>query len=136
VGELRQAASIKAQWSLEMAVRGAEARGCCNCMPAHSILASVGKGKGESRRGGDGLARKWPEEGDWGRLEVGDGPDRWVPPVNERERERRGGPTELGRGREIGAEGLLWLRAKKGKREGDRWAEGEAWAAAEFIERR
>jgi hypothetical protein len=25
---------------------------------------------------------------------------------------------------------------KKGKREGDRWAEGEAWAAAEFKERR
>jgi hypothetical protein len=37
----------------------AEARGCGKCVPVHSIPASVGKGKGEGRRGGDGLARPW-----------------------------------------------------------------------------
>jgi hypothetical protein len=53
-----------------------------------------------------------------GRPEVGDGLDGWVPPASESERERRGGPAELGRGREIGTKGLLWLRAERERERG------------------
>jgi hypothetical protein len=119
-----------------MAVRGAEARGCCNCMPAHSILASVGKGKGESHRGGGGLARPWPEEGDWGGW-------RWemAPTGGSRLSMSVRGRGEAGRlswaaGERLGRKACCGCGLKKGKREGDRWAGGEAWAAAEFKERR
>jgi hypothetical protein len=54
---------------------------------------------------GCGRRRGRGEEGG-GRLEVGDEPDRWAPPVGEREREERGGGVD-----------------------GPAWAESERWAA-------
>jgi hypothetical protein len=65
VGELQPAAGIKAQWSLDVAVRGAEARGCGECVSAHSFPALVGKGngEGEGRQRGGGVAWPWEEKG-------------------------------------------------------------------------
>jgi hypothetical protein len=45
-----------------------------------------GKGRGEGHRGGGGEARSWWWVEDWGPPEVEDAPDRWGPPVGERER--------------------------------------------------
>jgi hypothetical protein len=52
-----------------------------------------------------------------GRLEVGDGADRWAPSVREREGERWG----MGAG---GRRGPKAVRAATGRREGKSWAAG------------
>jgi hypothetical protein len=52
---------------------------------------SVGRGRGAGGEGaGIGAGRVKSGRGD-GAPEVGDDPDRWAPPVGEREREERGG---------------------------------------------
>jgi hypothetical protein len=51
------------------------------------VVEAEGRGDGRMRRERPAAARG--REG--AALEVGDAPDRWVPPVSERERERRGG---------------------------------------------
>jgi hypothetical protein len=54
----------------------------------------VARARGGRRGGGNGAGEERggarPEVGD-GRLEVGDEPNRWAPPVGEREREEREG---------------------------------------------
>jgi hypothetical protein len=64
----------------------------------NSGLSGEWEGRGAPGRWWAGVAR----EGDWGRPKMGDDPDGWVPPVSERERERRGGPPKLGHRRESG----------------------------------
>jgi hypothetical protein len=54
------------------------------------VEGDVGGARGGAARGTGGAAMGI------GRLEVGDAPDRWVPPVGERERERRGGGALAG----------------------------------------
>jgi hypothetical protein len=54
-----------------------------------------------------------------GAPEVEDTPDRWVPPVGERERERRGGPAgEMGRRRFRGPRGKERRGRSMGRRVG------------------
>jgi hypothetical protein len=66
---------------------GGAARGSARCTLALPA-------EGEEARGGEGVpgsAARRGQGGRGGRLEVGDAPDRWAPPVSEREREERGG---------------------------------------------
>jgi hypothetical protein len=84
VGELQPAADIKAQWSLDVAVRGAEARGCGECVSAHSFLALVGKGNGEGEGAREvvGWRGHGRRKGAHCQREVRDDPDGWVPSVS------------------------------------------------------
>jgi hypothetical protein len=65
-------------------------------------MAKRRRWRGGGSRGGGRRRGRPVRPGEGRRREVGDAPDRWVPPVSERERERRGG------GR---ASGLLWAES-------------------------
>jgi hypothetical protein len=83
------------------------------------------KGRGVARDGGTAreVARLWGV----GRLEVGETPDRWAPPVGDRVREREGwsGPAD-----KMGQRSIMGLGGKERKRvdRGEKEKRREGWA--------
>ena len=74
-------------------------------------------GEGEACGRGKGAAGDaWNSGGERNRLEVGDDPDGWAPPVGGRE-ERKGWEAGLGRGKGVGRRvEVFWAAGKKGKK--------------------
>jgi hypothetical protein len=75
-----------------------------------SLKAGRGAGEGENGRGGRRRRGRWKGRG---KLEVEDKPDRWAPPVGEREREKRR-RVLVGHWAGSGEAGRVWMGRRFG----------------------